>query len=132
MKLHTSIQPHVLIQLHIVPKLHIVIQFHIVIQITKRRLDKMTTSSESNKLPEGWHDTSNYGQVFVTPDGSAWKVHIFSYAVMSFKVPVTKDDIMHTSAIDKMKQAQAMRNYRKLKSPNTQKPNTSQEDTKHD
>jgi hypothetical protein len=73
----------------------------------------MTT--ESSKLPEGWHLTANYGEVFISPGGSAWTVQSANNQLKSIQVNISPSDIINTTAIDRVKHAQQMRGYRKSK-----------------
>jgi hypothetical protein len=65
------------------------------------------------KLPEGWHHTERWGEVFVTPGGSAWVVQHSNDRLINVTVIINLSDIIKTPAIDRVKHAQAMRHYRK-------------------
>jgi len=62
------------------------------------------------KLPEGWHNTEKYGEVFVSPGGTAWVVkEMPNHELKSVAVPMTPQDIIKTSAIDRVKRALVQR-----------------------
>jgi len=76
-----------------------------------------------SKLPEGWHNTEKYGDVFVSPGGVTWVVQRQGDKLESVSVPLTKDDIISKTALEK--RADAIRNQTrraKTKVPRTQPP----------
>jgi len=64
------------------------------------------------KLPEGWHHTEKYGEVFVSPGGIAWVVKEVALVtpglgneLKTVSVTITASDIIKTPAIDLRKRA---------------------------
>jgi len=75
------------------------------------------------RFSEGWHHTERYGDVFVTPGGSAWLVQQSGDQLINVTVTPEPSDIIKTPAIARVKHAQAMRRYRKTRAPITSMPN---------
>ncbi len=88
--------------------------------------------TKSNKLPEGWHNTEKYGQVFITPDGSAWTIKSVNNQLQSTQVNISQSDIISTTAIDRTKHNQRMRIYRKSKAPVISPSNLTPQAPTHD
>jgi len=59
----------------------------------------------SEKLPEGWHNTEKYGEVYVSPGGIAWVVQRHGDKLESVSAPLTKDDISSKTAVEKRAEA---------------------------
>ena len=57
------------------------------------------------KLPEGWHLTEKYGDVFVAPGGSVWVVQQNGQHLINVTVTLNPSDIIKTPAIDRVKHA---------------------------
>jgi hypothetical protein len=57
------------------------------------------------KLPEGWHHTEKYGDVFVAPGGSVWVVQQNGQHLINVTVTLNPSDIIKTPAIDRVKHA---------------------------
>lgn len=63
-----------------------------------------------DKLPEGWHYTEKYGEIFVSPGGIAWVVkEMPNHELKSVPVPAKPEDIIKTPATDRVKHAAAER-----------------------
>ena len=65
------------------------------------------------KLPEGWHHTEKYGDVFVAPGGSVWVVQQNGQHLINVTVTLNPSDIIKTPALERRKQAVAKQSYRK-------------------
>ena len=76
-----------------------------------------------HRHPTGWHHTNKFGDVFVSPDGSAWAVQQSGQRLINVTVRLDPSEISKTTAIERVKHAQMMRRYRKTKVPITQMPN---------
>jgi hypothetical protein len=61
----------------------------------------MIMEATEHRLPEGWHNTESYGEVFVSPGGIAWVVQIFDDQLCSVSVPLSKKDIIGKSAVER-------------------------------
>ncbi len=85
-------------------------------------MNPIKSSSVSTKLPEGWHFTKKYGEVYISPNGTAWTIQLSENQLKSIPVNITSSDIIKSTAIDKVKQAQYMRLYRKSKASITPSP----------
>jgi hypothetical protein len=72
-------------------------------------------NTESNKLQEGWYRTINKGEIFVTPSGKAFTVQATYNQLKSVQVNISPKEIIKTTAIEKVKHAQEMRQRRKTK-----------------
>jgi len=72
------------------------------------------------KLPEGWHHTEKYGDVFVAPGGSAWVVRQNGERLVNVMVSINPADIVKTPLLERRKQAIAKQSYRKRQGGRTQ------------
>jgi hypothetical protein len=77
---------------------------------------------ECRRLPEGWHQTIKYGEVFVTPGGEAYTIQNINNQLKSTQVYISQSDIINKTAVEKVKHAQAMRLCRSLKAHVTKPP----------
>jgi hypothetical protein len=59
----------------------------------------------AHKLPEGWHNTEKYGEVFVSPGGIAWVVQLVGSKLESVAVQLSPSDIIGKGAVEKRKDA---------------------------
>lgn len=65
------------------------------------------------KLPEGYHFTEKYGEIFVSPGGIAWVTREMpNHELKSVSVPVKPTDIVKTPAVDRLKHAKAVQRSR--------------------
>lgn len=69
------------------------------------QVPKPDLSATTAKLPEGWHHTEKYGDVFVAPGGSAWVVQQNGEHLINVTVMLNPSDIIKTPAIDRVKHA---------------------------
>ena len=85
----------------------------------------MTTQLADNapRLREGWHYSERYGEVYVSPGGTAWVVRQIGNELKSVSVPLTPAEIVKTPAIDRLKHAQAVQRSRNRAKGITQPPN---------
>jgi len=79
--------------------------------------------NKTQRLPEGWHFTERWGEVFITPGGSAWVVRQNGEHLINGTVTLNPYDITKTPVIDRVKHAQAMRRYRRTRVSITPTPN---------
>jgi hypothetical protein len=71
-------------------------------------------------LPEGWHNTEKYGDVFISSGGIAWVVQRIGGKLESVAVKISKNEIIGKTAIEK--RADAIRRqtrWAKSKGPRT-------------
>ena len=61
----------------------------------------------SPRLPEGWHSTERYGDVFVSPGGIAWAVQLVGDKFENISVKITHEDITAKLSAERMKHAAA-------------------------
>ena len=80
---------------------------------TKQQIQNEEAPEEHHRLAPGWHHTDKFGDIFISPDGSAWIVQQSGDRLTNVMVNLNPTDIIKTAAIDKVKHAQAMRAYRK-------------------
>jgi hypothetical protein len=71
--------------------------------------DLTLKSPSESKLPEGWHNTSRHGEVYVSPGGTAWVVRQVGNGLKSVSVHVTPADIVKTPSVERVKHATAAR-----------------------
>jgi hypothetical protein len=71
--------------------------------------------NHSNKLPGGWHNTTKYGEVFITQNGSAWAIKFENNQLQQIQVNIKPSEIIGTSAIERSKQNRRNRQYTKSK-----------------
>ena len=57
------------------------------------------------KLPEGWHRTAKFGDIFVSPSGRAWGVKIIGTKFQNVVVDVRAADFIGQSVIERRKEA---------------------------
>lgn len=79
--------------------------------------------SDHHRPAPGWHLTDKFGDIFVSPDGSAWAVQQSGQRFINVKVNLDPSDIVKTPAMERVKHAQTMRRYRKTKATITSMPN---------
>ena len=79
--------------------------------------------SDHHRPDPGWHLTDKFGDIFVSPNGSAWAVQQSGQRFINVKVNLDPSDIVKTPAMERVKHAQTMRCYRKMKASITPKPN---------
>jgi hypothetical protein len=79
--------------------------------------------SDHHRPDPGWHLTDKFGDIFVSPDGSAWAVQQSGQRFINVKVNLDPSDIVKTPAMERVKHAQTMRRYRKTKATITSMPN---------
>jgi len=95
-------------------------------EVEKKLIETLTSSPlpcpAPTKLPEGWHFTAKYEEVFISHGGIAYTVQLINYQLKSIPVRTSSSDIIQTKAIDKVKQAQRIRQYRKSKVSTTSSP----------
>jgi hypothetical protein len=72
-------------------------------------MNQIKSSSEVTKLTEGWHFTEKYGEVYISPDGTAWTVQLIDEQLKSIPVNITSSDIIKSTAIDRIKDAHRKR-----------------------
>ena len=88
-------------------------------EVEKKLIETLTSSPlpcpAPTKLPEGWHFTTKYGEVFVSPGGIAYTIQLIDDQLKSIPVKISSAGIIQNLAIDRIKQAQYMRQYRKSK-----------------
>ena len=53
-----------------------------------------TAPAPAGKLPEGWHSTERYGDIFVSPSGRAWGVKIIGTKFENVVVDVRAADFI--------------------------------------
>ena len=58
-------------------------------------------TQNDTKLPEGWHNTEKYGDVFISSGGIAWVVQRISNKLESVAIKISKDEIIGKTAIEK-------------------------------
>ena len=90
---------------------------------TTQRITNETTREDNHRLTRGWHLTDKFGDIFVSPDGSAWAVQQSGQRFINVKVNLDPSDIVKTPAMERVKHAQTMRRYRKTKATITSMPN---------
>ena len=64
-----------------------------------------TAPAPAGKLPEGWHSTERYGDIFVSPSGRAWGVKIIGTKFENVVVDVRAADFIGQSVIERRKEA---------------------------
>lgn len=72
------------------------------------------TNCEPGKFNNGWYETKKYGPVFVD-HGKAWAVQIIGDRLANVVVPLTKEDVIGRSAIEKMKDNIAYKAWQQLR-----------------
>jgi hypothetical protein len=76
------------------------------------------------KLPEGWHNTEKYGDVFISPGGIGWVVQRIGEKLESVVVKISKDEIIGKTAIEKRMDAIRRQNrWAKSRVSRTKAPN---------
>ena len=85
----------------------------------------MTTHLADNapRLREGWHYTERYGEVYVSPGGTAWVVRQSGNELKSVSVPLTPAEIVKTPATELRKEAILRQQRRKRRGGRTSPPN---------
>ena len=58
-------------------------------------------TSRPTKLPEGWHNTEKYGEVYISPGGTAWTIQRMGDELASVAVKLSPSDIIEKSAVEK-------------------------------
>ncbi len=83
-----------------------------------------------DKLPEGWHFTERYGEVFVSPGGIAWTIKEVETVtpglgneLKTVSVTVKAKDIVKKPAIEQRKQSILRNQHRKGQVVRTPPPN---------
>jgi hypothetical protein len=83
--------------------------------MSKQQPMEETLNKQTSKLPEGWHFTEKYGDVFVSPGGIAWVVERQGNKLESISVPLTKDDMVKKLSEERTKNARYLKEWRKSK-----------------
>ena len=94
--------------------------------VSGSRVSPLPSDMDSNKthrLPEGWHHTERWGEIFVAPGGSAWVVQQSGDRLINVTVTLEPSDIIKTPALERRKQAIAKQSYRKRQGKRTQTAN---------
>jgi hypothetical protein len=80
----------------------------------------VSPSGAAPKLPEGWHSTEKYGDVFVSSGGIAWVVQLVGDKFENIAVKITHEDITAKPSAERMKHAAAeKRRYNLAKTSRT-------------
>jgi len=77
--------------------------------------DFTLSSPTERRLPEGWHHTERYGEVYVSPGGVDWVVRQVGNELKSVSVHVTPADIVKTPATE-LRKAAILRQSRRKRS----------------
>lgn len=67
---------------------------------------------EERKLPEGWHKTEKFGDVYISAAGIAWTTKREGNILKSVQVDISPADIIKNTAADRVKIARRQRKYR--------------------
>jgi hypothetical protein len=78
--------------------------------------------TKGSRLPEGWHMTEKYGEVYVNPGGIAWTIQRDGDELVSVSVQITKEDITQKPSADRVKRNLSDRQRRKTKVVNASRP----------
>ena len=80
------------------------------------------TPAKSSRLPEGWHMTEKYGEVYVNPGGIAWTIQRDGDELVSVSVQITKEDITQKPSAERVKRNLSDRQRRKTKVVDVSRP----------
>ncbi|MFZ1915542.1 MAG: hypothetical protein WAU55_10800 [Dehalococcoidales bacterium] len=80
---------------------------------TEQEIQNEKASMESHRSNSGWHLSDKYGDVFISPDGSAWAVQQSGQRLINVKVNLNPSDVIKTPLLERRKQAIAKQSYRK-------------------
>jgi len=76
--------------------------------------------SDHHRPAPGWHLTDKFGDIFVSPNGSAWAVQQSGQHLINVTVKLDPTDIVKTPLLERRKQAIAKQSYRKRQGGRTQ------------
>ena len=76
----------------------------------------------TQKLPEGWHNTERFGEVFVSPGGIPWVVQRNGNKLVSVSVPLAKEDIIQKPSAERVKNARRLSVWRNRSRVTVTKP----------
>ena len=65
--------------------------------------------SDHHRPAPGWHLTDKFGDIFVSPGGSAWAVQQKGDRLINITVKLNPTDVVKKPAIERIKHAQTMR-----------------------
>ena len=71
----------------------------------RQTIDSLYPHGPRIELPEGWHSTERYGDIFVSPSGRAWGVKIIGTKFENVVVDVRAADFIGQSVIERRKEA---------------------------
>ena len=76
---------------------------------TTQRITNETTREDNHRLTRGWHLTDKFGDIFVSPGGSAWAVQQKGDRLINITVKLNPTNVVRTPLLERRKQAIAKR-----------------------
>ena len=90
---------------------------------TVQRITNETIREDHHRLTPGWHHTDKFGDIFVSPGGSAWAVQQSGDRLINVAVNLNFADVVQRPAAERVKRASAERRRYNLALTARKQPN---------